>query len=204
MIYLLQNPGPVGAATTDFLPGEPHNVGEAPRCIVCEHFIGMLRWQPPYRVELDTWGSNFGDVAFGPGDSLLVSKRFASLWRASALIGLEGFEEVDVVKVRRHRKMNEKAPHYLRVSVVRSSVAVDRRRSGVEWGEPPTCSACRIGNNLKGWRRIELECSAIENIFIARGLPGQVIVDDQFREFCERNRIANVKLTPGVDAGHWF
>lgn len=79
MIYLLQNPGPVGKATTDFLPSEPHNVGDAPRCPACNRFVGMLRWQPPFRVEVETWGSTFGDIAFGPGDSLLVSEGLASL-----------------------------------------------------------------------------------------------------------------------------
>jgi hypothetical protein len=204
VIYLLKNPGSVGEATTDFLPCEPHNVGSAPKCPECNRYVGMLRWQPPFRVELETWGSEYGDIAFGPGDSLLVSYRFASLWLTRALVGLEGFEEVEVVDVRRHKKMEERRPRYFRVLVVRSDVAVDQLMSGVEWEIPPSCSVCRIGGNLKGWSQIVLEAPPVENVFIARGLPGQVIVDDRFRSFLEEYQIANARLVPGPDAGYRF
>jgi hypothetical protein len=42
-------------------------LAEAPRCPTCGRFVGMLKWQPPYRVEMDTWGDHFGDLAFGSG-----------------------------------------------------------------------------------------------------------------------------------------
>lgn len=106
--------------------------------------------------------------------------------------------------VRRHERIDEKPPRYLRVSVVLSDVAVDQIQSGIEWEEPPSCPVRRIGDNLKGWNRVVLEASPSENIFIARGLPGQIVVDDQFRSFCEEHQIANAHLIPGLDAGHRF
>jgi hypothetical protein len=204
MIYLLDSPRTIGKATTDFLSVEPDNVGEAPRCPACKRPIGMLRWMPPFRVELAVWGPEFGDIAFGTGGDLLVSERFVSLWRKEALVGLEGFESVDVVRVRRRGKNKESPPRYFHVSVLRSQVAVDQDKSGVEWGDAPTCEACRIGGDLKGWDRIVLETPAAENVFIARGLPGEILADDKFRSFCERNDIESASFVPGPDARQRF
>jgi hypothetical protein len=63
------------AAATDFLPLEESR-GEAPRCVACRKYVGMLPLKPPIRVELETWTDQFGDLAFGPADELLVGDRF--------------------------------------------------------------------------------------------------------------------------------
>lgn len=204
MLYLLSNPKTPGRATTDFLSVEPENVGDAPRCPACKRPVGMLRWMPPYRVELAAWGPTFGDIAFGTGGDLLVSDRFVSLWRKEALVGLEGFEPVEVVRVRRRGKTRASPPRYLHVSVLRSHAAVDQEKSGFEWGVPPSCKVCRMGDELKGWDRIVLEAPAAENVFVARGLPGEILADDRFRSFCENNDIENAYFVPGPAAGHRF
>jgi len=194
-----------GEATTDFLQGDPQNVGDAPRCEVCGSFIGMLRWEPLLRAEIETWGTKLGDLAFGPGDSFLVSERFKALWERERLVGLHGFEPIEVVKVRhRGKRIKDGPPQYVRVFVSRSAVALDQERSGIQWTTPPTCSACREGRGLKGWERIVLEAEPLEDLFEARGLPGQVLASERFKRFCEEHAITNCPLVPAERASHWF
>lgn len=204
MIYLMHDAQSIGDATMDFVPEEPHNVGEAPRCATCNRFIGMLPWLPPLRVTLRMWGTQFADLLFGSGESLLVSDRLKSLWHAEGLVGLEGFDEVEVVDLDRRGEGDQQPPSYSRVTVVRSNASVDQKQSGLEWEKAPTCGSCRVGDNLKAWSRVVLETPARENVFFARGLPGQIIVDDRFRSFCERHQLRNAHLIPGPDAGHRF
>lgn len=204
MIYWLQDPELSGKPATSFLPLAPDNVGEAPRCLACNRFVGMLRWLPPFRAELDVTARRFGDVVFGPGDSLLVSERFAALWRREKLVGLEGFESVEIVRVHRRLKMEHGPPRYLHASVVRSAACVDAVQSAVEWGRAPWCQICRMGDDLKGWGSIVLEAPAPENLFMARGLPGLRLADDRFRLFCEEHQIQSVCLVPGPEAGYRF
>lgn len=204
-IYLLdRHRRSTGDATTDFLPGAPDTTSAAPRCHACGEPIGMRRWEPPFRVELETWGTRFGDLAFGPGDEFLVSERFAVLWAGEHLVGLQGFERVDVVGVRhRGKRIKEAPPPYFRVWAERSEVAADQARSGIQWMSPPTCEVCRVGT-MKGQERIVLEGAPKENVFIARGLPGQVLVDERFKRFCEEHAITNCRLIPTEQASRWF
>jgi hypothetical protein len=77
--FILEEPRPGSpqdiAHGTRALKEEGFKVGPAPRCPACGGFIGLLRWLPPFRVELETWGKEFGDVIH-IGDELLVSERF--------------------------------------------------------------------------------------------------------------------------------
>ena len=207
-IYLLErHRGSVGEATTDFLQADPHNVGDGPRCEACGGPVGMLHWEPPLHAEIETWGTKFGDLAFGPGDSFLVSERFKALWEREQLVGLHGFEPVEIVKVRhRGKRVKEGPPKYFRVWAGRSDVAVDPVRSGIQWVSPPAppCETCRGGGIKKGWERIVLEGEPKENLFIARGLSGQLLADDRFKRFCEEHAITNGPLIPAQEASHWF
>lgn len=208
LLYLLERNGPeVGEATTDFLQADPHRVGDGLVCGACGQPIGMLRWEPPLRAEVETWGSKFGDMAFGPGDSFLVSERFERLWEREGLVGLHGFEPVAIVKVRhRGKRIKEALPKYLRVWAGRSDVAVDVVQSRIQWVSPPApaCEVCRGGGIKKGWERIVLEGEPKENLFVARGLSGQLLADERFRQFCDKHAITNCPLIPAEEASHWF
>lgn len=206
-IYLLNRRGKVnGEATTEFLQADPFNVGMAQRCEQCGRPIGMLPWEQPLRAEIEAWGRSFGDLAFGPGPDFLISERFKDLWLRSGLVGLSGFEPVDVVKVvRRGKRIKEAPPPYFRVLPQRSAVAVDEAACGWQWEEPPSprCDVCRGGGIAKGWQRIVLEAEPHENLFIPRGL-GWVLVDEHFKRFCEAHAITNCPLIPAEQASHWF
>jgi hypothetical protein len=202
-IYLLErHRRALGEATIDFLPVDPDKTSPAPHCHACGQPVGMRRWEPPFRGEIETWGSRFGDLAFGPGDEFLVSERFAALWKRERLLGLHGFAPVEVVKVRyRGKRIKEAPPHYLCVRAERSEVTADHVRSGIQWVSPPTCEVCRVGT-MKGQERIVLEGQPKENVLIARGLPGQVLVDERFKRFCEEHAITNCSLIPAEEASY--
>lgn len=206
-IYLLNRRAKTNSeATTEFLQADPHNTLPAQRCPVCGAPVGLRPWAAPMRAELVTWGSQFGDLAFGPGHDFLVSEQFKDLWLKSGLIGLSGFEPVEVVKVvRRGKRFKDPPPSYFRVLPGRSAVAVDEVASGWQWQEPPSprCEVCREGGIAKGWERIALEGEPAENIFIPRAL-GSVLVDEHFKRFCEEHAIANCPLVPAEGASHWF
>ena len=205
-IYLLESTDPSYEATTDFIQAEPHNVSDGPNCPACGGPTGAFRWAPPLRAELETWGNRYGDMAFGPSESMLLSERFKELWLKSGLMGLEGFEPVEIVKVvRRGKRFKDPPPAYFRVVPQRSQAAFDSVASGEQWEEPPSprCEVCREGGNSKGWERIVLEEEPRENICRVRGFGG-VLVDEHFKRFVEENGLLNCPLVPAEEAAHWF
>jgi hypothetical protein len=128
---------------TEFLAAEDARYGEAPRCPVCGEFTGMRQRLPPFRVELELQGRQFGDVVTGSGGSdLLVSPRFEDIYRSHGLTGLEGFEPVEIVQVRSRRRLTPEPPAYRRADVAPSETAIDLERAGVARGGPIECSYC--------------------------------------------------------------
>jgi hypothetical protein len=73
-------------------------VGDAPRCPRCGGPIGMRPSLPPIRIELETWGKRFGDVAIDAGNEVLVSERFKDAFQSVGLTGLSPFMPAEVVK----------------------------------------------------------------------------------------------------------
>ncbi len=145
---------------TEFYDEDESRTGDAPKCELCGRHIGALTWLPPYRVELELWDSVFGDIAFGPGDNLLVSERFKTLWDERGLTGLQGFDPVEVVKAKRHKGNQpdlSEQPNYYCVSVARSQAAIDVAESGLEREDSELCPACRSG--LQGGGKVKVSCS---------------------------------------------
>lgn len=192
-------------ARTDALKVKDTNYGEAPRCEVCGQYVGLRQWLPPYRLELETWGHVFADLVV-IGTDLLISQRVKQAWEQSHLVGLNGFEQVEVVKLKRHRKAIGDPPVYFRAVVTRSQTEIDFAASGFEWGKAPTCPTCRLGDVIKRWNRIVINQQTWngEDVFIARGLPGEIIASERFKEFCEHNNVTNVALVSAESSGHDF
>ncbi len=56
------------------------------------------------------------------------------------------------------------------------------------------------------WQRLILEEGTWtgEDVFRPRGLSGQIMVTQRFKDACEQNGITNAFFTPAEDAGHDF
>ena len=203
--FILEEPEPGSpqdkAHGTRALKVEGFSVGPAPVCPACGRFVGLLRWLPPFRVELETWGKEFGDVML-TGDELLVSERFKETYTKDGLSGLLRFEPVEVVKVKRHRKFVGAPPRYFKAEVVRSDTMVDQLASGAEWdSDQEECAVCllRKGTFLRRKRVvIKPETWTGHDIFHARG-GVNFVASERMKEICEAHGIKNAVWIPAND-----
>jgi hypothetical protein len=194
--YVLANPREVDRfAVTDYCNSEgSHNHAPAPRCPVCNSPIALKPWLPPYSAELEVWGNVYGDIAFGPGNELLVTKGVAAAFKDEHLSGLSGFHDIDIVKVinRSGSKLSASPPSYQVVTIARSRAAIDIRASELIHEDRYTCQECRSGLIKRAARVIIEEGSwSGEDIFFARGLPGTVVTSERFKSFFQKYRINN-------------
>lgn len=187
-------------ALTDALMAKGSQTGDAPSCEACGKYIGMREWLPPFRVELETWGRSFGDLAFAGGRDLLASQRFVELWKAESLTGLRGFEPVEVVKVRKRRKLPGNLPQYYRVIGDYGGVTIDGKASGVEWENPLTCSVCGKGELLKRFKRIVVVPGSWtgKDVMMPTCVPCY-FVTERFKVFCEVHEIKNAVIIPAEE-----
>jgi hypothetical protein len=196
--FFVIKPEPVGSThETDFLTTDDVVLGDAPRCPVCGHFIGMKVWLPPYKVELALHGKSWGDFAFFAGAGrFIVSSRVADAFTNAGLIGLAGFEPIEVAKVKGRRSAG-RPPEYRRVSIARSGAAVDDSRSVIERSEKATCAQCRSsGVDAVHGFTLEPGTWTGEDVFFARGLPGSVLASARFTHLVEVNALTNILAIP--------
>jgi hypothetical protein len=194
--YILENPETGETdAVTDFLPTDDFTTGEAPTCKACGRAVGMLAWEPPYKVEMRFWKKHHGDISFGTGDDLLVSERFRDLFLQRGLTGLYGFFPAEVVKVM-PKRMLKGIPRYYVACIQRANAAIDAKASGFDREEGVVCGTCKGGGFLKSIKRVVLEEGTWqgEDVFIARGLPGTIITSRRFKQFCSVNAFKNILL----------
>ncbi|HEX8825916.1 MAG TPA: hypothetical protein VF794_38755 [Archangium sp.] len=162
----------------------------------------MKPWLPPYRAELVRYGEELGDFLRAGGNDFLLSERFAQAFRAEGLTGLEGFHPVEVVRVRRARRL-PKHSHFPRYVVVRpcfGRAAVDLTRSNIHYAKPPTCEECR-SEGLDAVFGFTLEPGTWrgEDVFYPRGMQGVVTVSERFERFVARHGFTNMRLTPSEE-----
>jgi hypothetical protein len=189
----------VGA--TDFLLAGGSTRGQAPRCPSCGKHIGMLPLVPPIRVELETWTNDFGDLAFGPGDELLLAERFWQIYQESGLKGFVFVASVEIIKLKLHGKVPNPVPRYLCCRACRNQAAVDETKSGLERERPWNCEKCRIGGIIKRIRSVVLEENSWsgEDVFVPRGLPGTILTSERFKNLCQEHQISNCLLIPAEE-----
>jgi hypothetical protein len=200
--FVLQNPKTdEGSAVTDFVPVDGSRLGEAPRCPICGQFVGMLPLLPPVRIELEAWGADFGDIAFGPADEILVTERFWELYQASGLTGLLDVGPAEVVKAKFHGKARQSTPQYRCCRVAQGRAAINDAKSGLEKAGVQACEECRQGGIIKRTKRVVLEPDSWsdEDIFFARGLPGIILVSEKFQQLCEKSQVSNCWLAPAEE-----
>jgi len=179
---------------------EPINRADAPRCPRCGAFVGLLKWLPPHRVELKLHGEELGDFIKKSAYDLLLSERFVDAFRAEALTGLDDFHPVEVVQVRRMKKRPCQPltiPSYSVASTCFGRAAVDLMLNRARTTKPITCLECR-STTINAIHGVILEPGTWqgEDIFRPRGLPGTLVVSERFKDFVERHRLTNIRLTP--------
>jgi uncharacterized protein DUF1629 len=185
-----------GSYSTNFVEADPAEFGEAPLCGSCGKTVGHEPWLGPYNVQLEVWGADFGDLAFGPGGGLLVSERFKQLYEQEGLCGLGEFVAVTVEDVQRVNEDPQQAepPVYYFTTVCRSA-EVDVKASGIESATDISCDECR-GGYIKRFNRVVLKPETIgnEDLFVPRGLPNLFVVGERFKKFCDEHEILNADL----------
>lgn len=196
--FVLRNPEvDDGDAVTDFRPIAGASTGNAPRCEACGSYVGMLPLLPPVGIELESWGSSWGDIVFGVGDQLLISQKVKEAVAEAGLHGFTSLDPVEVKKVTRHRKsLRHDPPDYWLASIVRSKAMLDASASGLERDEGAVCSACGLGGLMKRVRCVVLQPGTWsgEDIFFARGLPGTILTSERFKSLCNTARFTNFSL----------
>jgi hypothetical protein len=205
IFHILTNPQ-IGDndAVTDFLKAEGTSRGDAPRCPVCQKFIGMKVWNPPFQVEMEFWGTVHGDIAFFMED-LLVSRRLADHLAMEKISGVDILSPVHIYSVK-PKRMAKNIPEYLVARVRRSGAVFDPVGSKAEYRVMWNCKECLTGEMLRH-QRVELMPGTWsgEDLFVAKGLPGVIITSDRFRQFCLSHRFRNVKLIEASKYGvDWF
>ena len=174
---------------------QPENEGEAPRCPQCNGIIGAISTLPPYGIELKVHGRGLGDLAFCPGNGIVVSGRFRESWAQSKLRGLD-FVPVDRIRVRPAR-LGKRPLTYLHVMPQRFGTRVDLSRSLIEYRRPFSCMTCLDAgvDTIRGFSIDESSWTG-EDLFIAWGMPGTIIVTDRVRQLRDDHDLKNVTLTP--------
>ncbi|WP_245919591.1 hypothetical protein [Melittangium boletus] len=160
----------------------------------------MLTWSAPYRVELELHGEELGDFIRSTGYERLISERFTEAFRAEGLTGLEGFHPIEVVRVRYMRKRPRQplaVPRYYVVWPCFGRAAVDLVLNRVRFSKPPTCTECRAtGIDAIHGFVLEPGTWSGEDIFRPRGMQGDLVVSERFKDFVERHGFTNMRLTP--------
>lgn len=174
-------------AGMDVIDAAGTKLGDGPRCPHCGRPTGLRRWLPPYRVELETWGRHYADIA-ETGDYLVVSDRFVKLFQEHHLQGLSDFKPVEVVKkTYRGRKPAEQPPSYFQALIPQSPTTIDQQASGYGWGDGSTlCPVCLRATLLKRYTGLVLDETTWngDDVFFPRG-SGQTMVSERFRTLCK-------------------
>ena len=195
------------AARVDVLYDVKAPRGHALLCPTCGSYVSLLQDLPPYPVELELWGLRFGDVMTYESHTVLVSQKFREVYEAAGLSGLSKFEPVKVIRViRRRRNAALQIPQYLRAEVALGETMVNQEASEFEWVEPPNCTKCMRGHNLKRWSRIVIDELSWDgaDIFRPRGMANDFFVTERFKQVCEQNSIANAVFLPAECYSHDF
>lgn len=177
---------------------EPVNRERAPRCASCGDPVGLKRWLPPFKAELEMFGEELGDL-MKIGHELVISERLAHAFVEEGLTGLEGFYPVTVLRVRRGKPGPKPSmvPRYVFVRTCYARAAVDLSRSRIEYSKTPTCDDCRHeGPRAIHGYTLDVATWQGEDIFRPRGLQGMLTVSERFARMVKRHGFTNMRLTP--------
>lgn len=199
MYFVLRNPNVEEYwSVTDYVTIEESVLGEAPTCPVCGNFIGMLPILPPIVVEIKSQGYQWSHISFGSGNELLFSDQLKREILSRNLIGIERIEPVSISKSKGRSRFMPQPPEYWMCSITFSRKAVDDEKSENVRQRSRTCPHCRIGGLIESVGKVALEKDdmSTEDIFNPRGLPGTVIVSENFKNVCSELKLPDCYFDP--------
>ena len=168
---------------TSFVHAEHSNFGsEAPKCAECGRFTGMLPWLPPYRVELEAWGPEYGDYVRGLLPSFLISECLQSLIEENGVSEITSIDPVEVVSVQKHRRVKGVIPQYYLATACHDGAMIDEAQSGFKRAGHPICPACRGGDVVFRYRRLIVQDKTWNgsDIFVS-GDASAILVTDRIK-----------------------
>lgn len=172
------------------------SVADCRKCPSCGDTVTSLPWLPPYRAEIVAHNRQLGDVAFF-GMTILVSEKFRQAWTHAQLKGIETFHPLERIRVRPAR-LGRKALTYYYVDVHHFGTRIDLNQSLIEYAKPFTCKTCHDGVGTDSVRGFKIDESSWtgEDIFVAWGKPGSIVVSDRVRQLRDDCGLTNVMLKP--------
>lgn len=196
-----------GFTETEWMPVDPGNYGDAPVCPKCGAYLDGDEWLPPYRVALEMFTKEYGNVVLGIGRSIfLVDDYFRDRFPKTDLTGLEFIGEAEVSKLicrpGVRKKMLTEPPRYHLAKIRYGCAAIDQEKSGFvfEEGREPTCDYCRQGL-VKRYDRIVIDESTWDgtDIFLARGIGGMRTTSQRFKDWWDTCEFNNCRVIPAEE-----
>jgi hypothetical protein len=201
--FVLRNPrAEDGSTTTDFIPVSNAVLGDAPRCHACGRYTGLRPLLVPLEVDVELWGHSWGDVAFGPGDQLLISDKSKGAFENACIRGFERIESVTVRRVRRRGEFKAaSSPKYWLATIIHGTGFIDDEKSGLRRTDERVCIECGLGGVVRGLKRVVLTPGSWsgEDVFYARGLPGTILVSKHFKDVVEASGLTGFQFENADD-----
>lgn len=181
------------ASDTEFFKSEPIARGAAPKCAACGRFLGMRRWMSPRHAQVVVHGEHPGDFAFASSSEFLVSQAAMSAIWDEELTGFKDVEEVEISSTLRAAPVEP--GRYFYGEITQQGADLDTARSDVERTAAPDCDRC-LSDGIASIRGFAIDPSTWSgaDIFVPRGLPGVVVVSEEFRRVAEEHGFSNIEL----------
>lgn len=162
----------------------------------------MLELLSPIEVKLTN--KFLSDFIYGEVAPFIVSENFKYAYLRSGLIGIKGFRDVHILKIRLVKeKVNLK---YFLPEIVRSRARIDEVSSVFRRTGEVICIECKRGTIIESFERLCILPGTWsgEDIFYAKWLSGTVFVSKKFIEFVQANKFSNVHSISALNYSSQF
>lgn len=180
---------------TEFAFSDSVQSGPPLSCPKCGQSISTIERYAPFEIELETWGAGYGDIAKGPGNGILCSKRFLDAINHASFRGIREYHPVVVKKCIRHKKIVGPIPEYCFVKINHFPTRIDPEISVFKWRNPDGCPVC-LNRGTMAYENVTIDEATWngDDIFYALGFWGSVIVSDRLYEWTKIHKFANLKI----------
>jgi hypothetical protein len=191
-----------GHADTEWMRAT-RSFGDAPQCPQCGTYYAGMEWLPPYKIELEMFTQQYGNVAMGSGGKIIVDEYFKDCFEKTSISGLEIADKVEIAKFLCRPGVKKKLlgipPQYYLTKIKYGCAAMDHEKSGsvFELGKTPTCDYCRLGGIMR-YSRIAIDEGTWDgtDIFFVRGIGGTIVTSQKFKDWWDSCNFNNCKVIP--------